>query len=194
MPSGSLQLMQPQKVEDHFWHLWAYYLETNSAKITKISPNLYYVPRIIVFVSIDRWKMTTTHPGLSIFFKCTTTSLFTDGTFSSNLNILHEYHMQHSLKLWGINYHFNWVKIPVALFTKILMIKNCRKCKTKIKKSFTKILIIILSVKIVLTLRVKLPCPKHKILIVREILVLSFIVSEKIEKKDGWCIGTSTWK
>jgi hypothetical protein len=59
------------------------------------------------------------------------------------------------------------------------MIKNCRKCKTKIKKSFTKILIIILSVKIVLTLRVKLPCPKHKILIVREILVLSFIVSEK---------------
>jgi hypothetical protein len=75
------------------------------------------------------------------------------------LNILHEYRMQHSLKLWGINYHFNWVKIPVALFTKILMINNCRKCKTKIKKSFTKILIIILSVKIVLTLRVKLPCP-----------------------------------
>ena len=64
------------------------------------------------------------------------------------------------------------------------MIKNCRKCKTKIKKSLKKILIIILSVKIVLTLRVKLPCPKHKILIVREILVLSFIVSEKIEKKD----------
>ena len=72
----------------------------------------------------------------------------------------------------------------IALFTKILTIKNCRKCKTKIKKSFTKILTIILSVKIVLTLRVKLPCPKCKILIVREILVLSFIVSEKkIEKK-----------
>jgi hypothetical protein len=53
-------------------------------------------------------------------------------------------------------------------------------CKTKIKKSFTKILTIILSVKIVLTLRVKLPCPKCKILIVREILDLSFIVSEKI--------------
>ena len=68
---------------------------------------------------------------------------------------------------------------PVALFTKILTIKNCRKCKTKIKKSFTKILTIILSVKIVLTLRVKLPCPKCKILIVRGILVLSFIVSEK---------------
>ena len=67
---------------------------------------------------------------------------------------------------------------PVALFT-----KNCRKCKTKIKKSFTKILTIILSVKIVLTLRVKLPCPKCKILIVREILVLTFIVSEKNRKK-----------
>ena len=77
---------------------------------------------------------------------------------------------------------------PVALFTAILTIKNCRKCKTKIKKSFTKILTIIfffniLSVKIVLTLRVKLLCPKCKILIVRDILVFSFIVSEKIEKK-----------
>ena len=64
----------------------------------------------------------------------------------------------------------------VALFTKILTMKNCRKCKTKNKKSFTKILTIILSVKI--------PCPKCKILIVRKILVSSFIVSEKkIEKK-----------
>jgi hypothetical protein len=80
----------------------------------------------------------------------------------------------------------------VALFTKILTIKNCRKCKTKIKKSFTKILTIFLSVKIVLTLRVKLPCPKCKILIVREILVLSFIASEKNRKKDGRCIGAST--
>jgi hypothetical protein len=44
-------------------------------------------------------------------------------------------------------------------------------------------LTIILSVKIVLTLRVKLPCPKCKILIVREILVLFFIVSEKNRKK-----------
>ena len=49
--------------------------------------------------------------------------------------------------------------------------------KTKIKKNFTKILTIILSVKIVLTLRVKLPCPKCKILIVREILVLSLLLS-----------------
>ena len=86
------------------------------------------------------------------------------------------------------------ILISVALFTKILTIKNCRKCKTKIKKSFTKILTIILSVKIVLTLRVKLLCPKGKILIVREILVLFFIVSEKNRKKDGRCIGASTWK
>ena len=68
---------------------------------------------------------------------------------------------------------------PVALFTNILTIENCRKCKTKIKKSFTKILTIILSVKIVLTLRVKLSCPKCKMLIVRETFVLSFMVSEK---------------
>ena len=53
--------------------------------------------------------------------------------------------------------------VSVALFTKILTIKNCRKCKTKIKKNFTKIFTIILSVKLVLTLRVKLPCPKCKI-------------------------------
>ena len=77
---------------------------------------------------------------------------------------------------------------PVALFTAILTIKNCRKCKTKIKKSFTKILTIIfffniLSVKIVLTLRVKLLCRKYKMLNVREIFVLSFIVSEKILEK-----------
>jgi hypothetical protein len=81
---------------------------------------------------------------------------------------------------------------PVALFTTILTIKNCRKCKTKIKKSFTKILTIILSVKIVLTLRVKLPCPKCKILIVRDILVFSFIVSGKNRKKDVRCIDAST--
>ena len=65
----------------------------------------------------------------------------------------------------------------------LLTIKNCRKCKSKIKKIFTKILTIILSVKIVPTLRVKLPCRKCKILNVREIFVSSFIVSEKIEKK-----------
>ena len=67
-----------------------------------------------------------------------------------------------------------------------------KKCKTKIKKSFTKILAIILSVKIVLTLRVKLPCRKCKILILREIFVLSINVSEKNRKKDGRCIGAST--
>jgi hypothetical protein len=63
---------------------------------------------------------------------------------------------------------------PVALFTNNLTITNCRKCKTKIKKSFTKILTIILSIKIVLTLRVKLPSRKCKILNEREIFGLSF--------------------
>jgi hypothetical protein len=66
---------------------------------------------------------------------------------------------------------------------KNITIKNCRKCKTKINKSFTKMLTIILSVKIVLTLRVKLPCPKCKMLIVRAMLVLSFIVSENKNRK-----------
>jgi hypothetical protein len=69
------------------------------------------------------------------------------------------------------------LRIPVALFTKNITIKNCRTCKTKTKKSFTKILTIILSVKIVLTLRVKLPCRKCKI------FVFFFIVSEKNRKK-----------
>ena len=94
------------------------------------------------------------------------------------------------LTIWGLSQRY----CSVALFTKMFTIKNCRKCKTKIKKSFTKILTIILSVKIVLTLRVKLPCPKCKILIVREMLVLFFIVIEKNRKKDGRCIGASTWK
>ena len=104
----------------------------------------------------------------------------------------------HLMSVVSLFLHFSYFKLllekyrTVALFTKFFTIKNCRKCKTKIKKSFTKILTIILSVKIVLTLRVKLPCPKCKILIVREILVLSFIVSEKNRKKDGRCIGTST--
>ena len=65
--------------------------------------------------------------------------------------------------------------------------ENCRKCKTKIIKSFTNILTIILSVKFVLTLRVKLSCRKCKMLNVREIFVLSFIVSKKKEQKR-WTI------
>jgi hypothetical protein len=75
------------------------------------------------------------------------------------------------LDLYNGGNHKNFQKCPLdsSNFTKILTIKNCRKCKTKIKKSFTKIFTIILSVKIVLTLRVKLPCRKCKILIVREI-------------------------
>ena len=65
------------------------------------------------------------------------------------------------------------------------------KCKTKIKKSFTKILTIILSVKIVLTLRVKLLCRKYKILNVREIFVLSFRKWKNRKKRwtIHWLIG-----
>jgi hypothetical protein len=55
--------------------------------------------------------------------------------------------------------------------------------------SFTKIPTIILSVKIVLTLRVKLPCRKCKILNVREIFVLSFNVSEKIEIREQFTVS-----
>ena len=69
--------------------------------------------------------------------------------------------------------------------------ENCRKCKTKIIKSFTNILTIILSVKFVLTLRVKLPFRKCRMLSIREIFVLSFIVSKKKNKKDGRWIGAS---
>jgi hypothetical protein len=55
---------------------------------------------------------TESKSGLSIFFKCISTSLFTGGTLYQYLNISHEYLVQHSLKLGGTNYHFNWVKVP----------------------------------------------------------------------------------
>jgi hypothetical protein len=47
--------------------------------------------------------------GLSIFFMCTSTSLFTSSTFYENLNISHEF-----LKttLFEIRYHFKLVKVP----------------------------------------------------------------------------------
>jgi hypothetical protein len=50
-------------------------------------------------------------PGLSIFFKSTSTSLFTDGTFYQNWNNSHEYHIQHSLKSGGTKDHFRQVKV-----------------------------------------------------------------------------------
>ena len=46
------------------------------------------------------------YSGLLIFFKCTSTSLFTGGTFYSNLNNFHEPLIQHSLKSGGIKDHF----------------------------------------------------------------------------------------
>jgi len=50
--------------------------------------------------------------GLSIFFKSTSTSLFTGGTFYQNLNNFHEYLIQHSLKSRGTKDHFRQVKVP----------------------------------------------------------------------------------
>jgi hypothetical protein len=44
--------------------------------------------------------------GFSIFFKCKSTSLFTGGIISKNLNIFHEHLMEESLVLGGTNYNF----------------------------------------------------------------------------------------
>ena len=52
------------------------------------------------------------HSGLSIFFKFTSTSQFTGGTFYLNLKNFHEYLIQHSLKSGGTKDHFRQVKIP----------------------------------------------------------------------------------
>ena len=52
------------------------------------------------------------YPGLSIFFKCASTSLFTGGTFFLNLNNFHEYLVQHTSKSRGTKNRFKWVKVP----------------------------------------------------------------------------------
>ena len=51
-------------------------------------------------------------PGLSIFFKSTSTSLFAGGTFYYNWNNFHEYLIQQYLKSGGTKDHLRWVKIP----------------------------------------------------------------------------------
>jgi len=50
--------------------------------------------------------------GLSIFFKCTSISLFTGSTFYLNLNKFLEYLIQHSLKSIDTKDHLRWVKVP----------------------------------------------------------------------------------
>ena len=50
--------------------------------------------------------------GFSIFFKSTSTSLFTGSIFHQNLNNFHEYTIQHSLKSGGTKDHFKRVKVP----------------------------------------------------------------------------------
>ena len=52
------------------------------------------------------------YPGLSIFFNCTSTSLFTGSTFYLNLKNFHEYLTQHSLKSGGTKDHLRQVKVP----------------------------------------------------------------------------------
>jgi hypothetical protein len=59
--------------------------------------------------------MWQTFTGLSIFFKSTSTSLFTGGTFNQNLTNFHEYLIQHSLKSGGPKDHFRQVKVPGTL-------------------------------------------------------------------------------
>ena len=50
--------------------------------------------------------------GFSIFFKSTSTSLFTDSTFYQNLKNFHEYLIQHSLRSGGTKDHFRQIKVP----------------------------------------------------------------------------------
>ena len=40
------------------------------------------------------------------YFKCTSSSVLTGGTFNQNLIFFHEYFVQHSLKLGGTEYIF----------------------------------------------------------------------------------------
>ena len=51
---------------------------------------------------------------LSIFFKSSSTSLFTGGTFDKYWNNFHEYLIQHSLKSADTKDHFRRVKVPTT--------------------------------------------------------------------------------
>jgi hypothetical protein len=61
-----------------------------------------------VFKFWDTWYFEKA--GLSIFFKCASTSLFTGCTFS--WAFFHEYLVQHSLKSGGTKDHFRSLKVP----------------------------------------------------------------------------------
>ena len=60
------------------------------------------------------WNLKTClpFPGISIFFKCTSTSLFTGGTFLLNFEQFSWISIQHSLKLGCTKDHFRQVKVP----------------------------------------------------------------------------------
>ena len=72
----------------------------------------------IIIISL---KVTCSHHDklllISIFFKFTSTSLFTSDTFLLKLKNVHEYHIQHSLKSGGTEDHFRWIKVPGTVFT-----------------------------------------------------------------------------
>ena len=71
--------------------------------------------------------------GHSIFFKSTSTSLFTCCTFYQNLNNLHEYLIKHSLKSWGTKDHFKQVKVPgMAPYWKVCVLLLVIHCWIKI--------------------------------------------------------------
>jgi hypothetical protein len=65
-----------------------------------------FLNNMSVLVQLKKFHYIKEDSGLSLLFNSTSSSLFTGGTFSKNLNILHEYHMQQSLKLGGTNYLF----------------------------------------------------------------------------------------
>jgi hypothetical protein len=54
-------------------------------------------------------------PGISIFFKCNSTSLFTCSSLYKNVlkfQHFYDYLIQYTLKSGGTNDHFKWVKVP----------------------------------------------------------------------------------
>ena len=62
---------------------------------------------------------------LSIFFKCTSTSLFTGSYYSLKFETFHEYFRQHSLKSGGTKDRFRWVKVPGTVLIERLEMLPC---------------------------------------------------------------------
>jgi hypothetical protein len=56
------------------------------------------MPQNLIEISRSLYSKNIGATGLSIFFKCTSTSLFTEGTFYLNLSNFQGYLIQHPLK------------------------------------------------------------------------------------------------